>query len=64
MASKKCDLCNRLFNEDDKVKAVIVTRFAVLKSSVIWALKTPAEDCLELLHFNCQYPQGDMPDEA
>lgn len=61
--SPTCDICKRLFNEDDKVKAVVVTRFALLAAKRVWALKTPMEDCLELMHFNCNYPAGDMPDE-
>lgn len=54
-----CDLCNHLFEDNDRVKAVVIGRFASLKSKRIYALKTPLEDCRELIHFNCQFPQGE-----
>ncbi len=54
----KCDLCNYLFEDDDRVKAVVIGRFASLKSKRVYALKTPLEDCVEMIHCNCQEPKG------
>ena len=54
-----CDVCNRLFQDDDRVKAMVVGRFALLKSTRFYALKKPLEDCLSMRHFSCQYPQGE-----
>ena len=58
-----CDVCNRLFADDDKVKAMVVGRFALLKANRTYALKTPLEDCLSMRHFSCQYPQGETESE-
>lgn len=58
-----CDLCGRLFEDNDKIKAVVIGRFASLKSKRIYALKTPLEECRELIHFHCNYPQGNIPEK-
>lgn len=63
MSQMKCDLCRQLFVDDDRVKAVVIGRYASLKSQRTYALKAPLEDCLTLIHFNCQYPQGNVDDD-
>jgi hypothetical protein len=58
MSQMKCEICNRLFADDDAIKAVVLGRYAALKSQRTYAIKTPLEDCLEMVHRNCQTPQG------
>ena len=58
MSQMRCELCGNLFRDDDAVKAVVLGRYAALKSNRIWALKTPLEDCVEMIHRNCQFPGG------
>lgn len=57
MAQQICQNCNRLFDKGDVVKALIITKFVPLKSSVVYALEKPTE-CLEVYHQNCNYPKG------
>lgn len=60
MANIKCSLCQRMFNENDEVKALILTRFKSLKSKVVYALGVPTE-CIELMHNDCGQPKGEHP---
>ena len=62
MSHKICELCNRLFQGGDEVKAVIITRYVALKSDITYALEKPSE-CIEIIHRNCQHPQGMTQDE-
>lgn len=57
-----CELCNRLFQDDDEIKAVVIARFKALKSKRVYAISQPT-DCLELIHRNCNFPQGDPDNE-
>lgn len=54
---KICPNCNNLFRGGDKVRAVIISEWVDLKSKVTYALGKP-EECLEVAHVNCNYPQS------
>lgn len=53
MSQRKCEACGYLFKGGDKVRAVILTEWVDLKSSVTYALAKP-EDCINVVHRNCQ----------
>lgn len=59
MSQTMCSNCNSLFKDKDEVRAVIISRYVSLKSKAIYALEKPTE-CLELVHKNCNWPQGEV----
>jgi hypothetical protein len=63
MADQVCDNCFRLFEDGDEVKAVVLSTFKALKSKRIYAIAPPTA-CLELIHKNCQHPQGGYDEEG
>jgi hypothetical protein len=62
MSSKICRRCEHLLQDQDLVKAEIITRYVDIPSKIQYALEKPTE-CKWLEHKNCQFPQGDIPDE-
>lgn len=60
MAAQICPNCDRLFEQDDLVKAVVISRFVALKSSRTYAISKPT-DCLEMIHLNCNFTKTGEP---
>lgn len=59
--TKNCPNCGFMFRGGDKVRAVIIAEWVDLKSKVTYALGTP-EDCLEVVHRNCNFPATNTED--
>ncbi len=60
MAAQICPNCDRLFEQDDLVKAVVISRFVALKSTRAYAISKPT-DCLSMEHKNCNYTKTGEP---
>ena len=53
-----CAKCGRALKDGDKVKAVVLSIFRGISSTVSYAIEKPY-DCLSLEHVNCDSPQAD-----
>ena len=53
-----CAKCGRPLKDGDKVKAVVLSIFREISSTVSYAIEKPY-DCLSLEHVNCDSPQAD-----
>ena len=53
-----CAKCGRPLKDGDKVKAVVLSIFREISSTVSYAIERPY-DCLSLEHVNCDSPQAD-----
>jgi len=48
-----CEKCGKVFKDGDKVKAVVLSVFHEISSSVSYAIEKPYE-CISLEHVNCE----------
>jgi len=48
-----CQKCQKPFKEGDRVKAVVLSVFHEISSTVTYAIEKPYE-CLSLEHLNCE----------
>lgn len=53
-----CPNCQQPLKDGDRVKAVVLSIFRQISSSVAYAIDKPY-DCLSLEHVDCANPQGD-----
>ena len=50
-----CAICKKALKDGDKVKAVVLSIFREISSTVSYAIETPYE-CLSLEHVDCANP--------
>jgi hypothetical protein len=53
-----CPKCQKPLKDGDRVKAVVLSIFRQISSSVAYAIDKPY-DCLSLEHVDCENPQAD-----
>lgn len=53
---RACNKCGRSLNDGDKIKAVVLSIFREISSSVSYAIEKPYE-CISIEHVTC--PTGD-----
>ena len=53
-----CAKCHQPLKDGDRVKAVVLSIFREISSSVSYAIEKPYE-CLSLEHADCDGPQGE-----
>lgn len=51
--NQTCEKCGKVFKDGDKVKAVVLSVFHQISSSVSYAIEKPYE-CISLEHVNCE----------
>ncbi len=49
---RPCEICSQPFKDGDRVKAVVLSVYREISSSVTYAIETPYE-CLSLAHLRC-----------
>ena len=55
---RTCSKCNRPLKDGDRVKAVVVSIYREITSSVSYAIDKP-DECLSLEHVDCENPQAE-----
>jgi hypothetical protein len=53
-----CPKCKKPLKDGDRVKAVVLSIFREISSTVSYAIEKPYE-CLSLEHVDCDNPQGE-----
>lgn len=53
-----CPKCKRVLKDGDRVKAVVLSVYHEISSSVSYAIEKPYE-CLSMEHVDCASPQGE-----
>jgi hypothetical protein len=53
-----CEKCGKALKDGDRVKAVVLSIFRQISSSVAYAIDKPY-DCLSLEHVDCDNPQSE-----
>jgi hypothetical protein len=53
-----CSKCQKTLKDGDRVKAVVLSIFRQISSSVAYAIDKPY-DCLSLEHVDCDNPQAE-----
>ena len=53
-----CAKCGKALKDGDRVKAVVLSIFREISSTVSYAIEKPYE-CLSLEHVDCANPEGD-----
>jgi len=57
---RTCPKCGREFKDGDRVKAVVLSIYHEISSSVTYAIEQPYE-CLSLEHIDCENTKNDQP---
>jgi hypothetical protein len=55
-----CQKCGREFKDGERVKAVVLSIFHEISSTVSYAIEKPY-DCLSLEHLDCENPETEQP---
>ena len=55
---RTCEKCGKILKDGDRVKAVVLSIFRQISSSVAYAIDKPY-DCLSLEHVDCDNPQAE-----
>ncbi len=53
-----CPKCGKELKDGDKIKAVVLSIYRQISSTVSYAIETPY-DCISLEHVDCDNPQAD-----
>ena len=53
-----CPKCNKVLNDGDRIKAVVLSVYHEISSSVSFAIEKPYE-CISMEHVECETPQGE-----
>ena len=55
-----CQKCGREFVDGDRVKAVVLSVYHEISSTVSYAIEKPYE-CISLEHIDCDNPENEHP---
>ena len=56
MSDFVCPNCNKLFEDNDTVRAIVLSHWKTLKSRRVYDIDKPYE-CIEVSHKDCNYPR-------